>query len=154
MQVIPLRKLGIVLISKAFLFVIIFYWQIKAWVLCKYMYALTVTNDGLFSHLVFDSSEPIVIVLLVAVMILASTWIALRPFDRHKTKSYLIVLISIGTPGLILLIVLTQLVLEMPRWFEPSLIILIAGIVFVNSMNTVSLAAEGFESEFTRGEVI
>ncbi len=47
---------------------------------------------------------------------------------------------------------LTQLVLEIPRWFEPSLVISIADMVFVNSMNTVSLAAECFESEFKRGE--
>ncbi len=72
---------------------------------------------------------------------------------RARTqKLYLIVLVSIGGPGLVLLAVVTQLVLEMPRWFEPSLVIPIAGMIFANSMNTVSLAAERFESEFKRGE--
>ena len=36
----------------------------------------------------------------------------------------------------------------MQTWFEPSLVIPIAGMIFANSMNTVSLAAERFESEF------
>ena len=43
-----------------------------------------------------------------------------------------------------------QFVLEMPRWFEPNLVVPIAGMIFANSMNTVSLAAERFESEFKR----
>ena len=38
----------------------------------------------------------------------------------------------------------------MPRWFEPNIVIPIAGMIFANSMNTVSLAAERFESEFNR----
>jgi len=46
----------------------------------------------------------------------------------------------------------TQLVLDIPRWFEPSQLIPIADMVFINSMNTVSLAEECFESEFKRGE--
>jgi putative ABC transport system permease protein len=39
----------------------------------------------------------------------------------------------------------------MPRWFEPNLVIPIAGMIFANSVNTVSLAAERFESELKRG---
>ena len=69
-----------------------------------------------------------------------------------KTKPYFIVLISIGLPGLALLVIVTQLVMEMSRWFEPNLVIPIAGMIFANSMNTVSLAAERFESEIKRGE--
>ena len=68
-----------------------------------------------------------------------------------KLNPILIVLISIGAPGLILLLVVTQIVLKMPRWFEPNLVIPIAGMIFANSVNTVSLAAERFESELKRG---
>ena len=85
-------------------------------------------------------------------MIGVSTWIALRSFEEHKAKPYLIVLTSIGVPGLILLVIVTQFVLEMPRWFEPNLVIPIAGMIFANSMNTVSLAAERFASELKRCE--
>ena len=38
----------------------------------------------------------------------------------------------------------------MQKWFEPSLVVPIAGMIFANSMNTVSLAAERFESEIKR----
>ena len=85
-------------------------------------------------------------------MIGVSTWITLRSLGEHEAKPYLIVLISIGVPGLILLVIVTHFVLEMPRWFEPNLVVPIAGMIFASSMNTVSLTAERFESEFKRGE--
>ena len=85
-------------------------------------------------------------------MIAVSTWIALRSFEKKDIKTYFIFLISIGVPGLILLGLVTQLVLQMQKWFEPSLVVPIAGMIFANSMNTVSLVAERFESEFQRGE--
>jgi putative ABC transport system permease protein len=154
MEIIPLRELGIVFIPTAFLLAIMLRWQLNAWVglYANIRMLLQLLMVGYFLTYAFDSSEPIVIIVLVAIMIGVSSWIALRSFDEQKTKPYFTVLISIGTPGLILLVVVTQLVLEMPRWFEPSLVIPIAGMIFANSMNTVSLAAERFESEFKRGE--
>lgn len=154
MQTIPLRELSIVFIPTAFLLAIMFHWQLKAWIglyaNIRMLFQLLLV--GYFLTYVFETTHPIVIVILVAVMIGVSAWIALRSFEEQKVKSYLIVLISIGGPGLILLVVVTQIVLEMPRWFEPSLVVPIAGMIFANSMNTVSLAAERFESEFKRGE--
>ena len=154
MQTIPLAKLSIVFIPTAFLLAIMFHWQLKAWVglYANVRMLLQLLFVGYFLTYVFETTQPIVIVVLVAVMVGVSAWIAVRSFEKHETKPYLIVLTSIGVPGLILLVVVTQLVLEMPRWFEPSLVVPIAGMIFANSMNTVSLAAERFESEFKRGE--
>ena len=154
MQTIPLRELSIVFIPTAFLLAIMFRWQLKAWVglYANFRMILQLLLVGYFLTYLFETTQPIVIVALVVVMIGISTWIALRSFEEHKAKPYLIVLTSIGVPGLILLVIVTQFVLEMPRWFEPNLVIPIAGMIFANSMNTVSLVAERFESEFRRGE--
>jgi len=84
------------------------------------------------------------------VMIGVSAWIALRSLEEKDIKSYFMFFISIGVPGLILLGLITQFVLQMQKWFEPSLVVPIAGMIFANSMNTVSLAAERFESEIKR----
>jgi putative ABC transport system permease protein len=128
-------------------------WQLKAWVAVyaniRMIFQLLLA--GYFLTYIFDTTQPIIIILLLVLMIGVATWIALRSFEGYEAKPYLIVLISIGGPGLILLFIVTQLVLEMPRWFEPNLVIPIAGMIFANSMNTVSLAAERFESEFKRG---
>ena len=153
MQTIPLRELSIVFIPTVYLLVIMYRWQLKAWVAVyaniRMIFQLLLA--GYFLTYIFDTTQPFIIILLLVLMIGVATWIALRSFEGYEAKPYLIVLISIGGPGLILLLIVTQLVLEMPRWFEPNLVIPIAGMIFANSMNTVSLAAERFETEFKRG---
>ena len=49
-----------------------------------------------------------------------------------------------------MLAIVTQIVLDLPRWFEPRFVVPLAGMIFANLMNTVSLAAERFESEVDR----
>ena len=40
---------------------------------------------------------------------------------------------------------------DLPRFFEPRFVVPLAGMIFANAMNTVSLAAERFEAERARG---
>ena len=154
MQTIPLPELSIVFIPTVFMLFIMYRWKLKAWVglYANFRMIVQLLLVGYFLTYLFETNEPIIIVGLVIVMIGVSTWIALRSFEDKTTKPYLIVLISIGVPGLTLLVIVTQFVMEMSRWFEPNLVIPIAGMIFANSMNTVSLAAERFESEFKRAE--
>jgi len=99
---------------------------------------------------IFETREPVIILLVVIVMISASAWIALRPLDVPRSRLYWIALISIGGTGLAMLVLVTQLILDMPRWFEPRYVVPLSGMIFANAMNTVSLAAERFESERRR----
>ncbi len=85
-------------------------------------------------------------------MIAMSSWIALRPLIDRGIKPYSIVVIAIGVGGLGVLILVTQIILELPRWYEPRFVIPLAGMVFANSMNTISLAGERFHAERERGE--
>jgi putative ABC transport system permease protein len=159
MQTIPILELSVVFIPTAFLLIVMFNWQLKV---LTGLYAnirmlMQLLLVGYFLTYIFETNQPGVIVFLIAVMIAVSAWIALRsfgraPFEKKDVKTYSIFLISIGVPGLVLLGLVTQFVLQMQKWFEPSLVIPIAGMIFANSMNTVSLAAERFESEFKRGE--
>ena len=154
MQTIPILELSIVFIPTAFLLIVMFRWQLKA---VTGLYAnlrmlVQLLLVGYFLTYIFETNQPLVIVLLIVLMIAVSAWIALRSFDDKDIKTYFIILISIGVPGLILLGLVTQFVLQMKKWFEPSLVVPIAGMIFANSMNTVSLAAERFESEFNRDE--
>jgi putative ABC transport system permease protein len=98
---------------------------------------------------VFQTDRPAVIALVIAVMLGASAWIALRPVDRRGRFG--ITLASIGASGLCMLAIVTQWVLDLPRWFEPSFVVPLAGMIFANAMNTVSLAAERFDSERKAG---
>jgi putative ABC transport system permease protein len=67
-------------------------------------------------------------------------------------KPYSVVTIALGVSGLGVLLLVTQIILELPRWFEPRFVIPLAGMVFANSMNTISLAGERFHAELERGD--
>ncbi|MEK9629656.1 MAG: ABC transporter permease [Nitrospinota bacterium] len=154
MQTIPIFELSLVFIPTVFLLFVMYRWQLNA---LSGLYAngrmlLQLLLVGYFLTYIFETNQPIVIVLVVALMIAVSSWIALRSFEKKNLKTYVILLISIGVPGLFLLGLVTQFVLQMQKWFEPSLVVPIAGMIFANSMNTVSLAAERFESEIKREE--
>ena len=101
---------------------------------------------------IFDTDEPALVVLVVVFMIAMSSWIALRPLTDRGIKPYSIVTIAIGVSGLGVLILITQIILELPRWFEPRFVVPLAGMIFANSMNTISLAGERFHAERGRGE--
>jgi putative ABC transport system permease protein len=101
---------------------------------------------------IFETDEPVFVVLVVIFMIAMSSWIALRPLTDRGIKPYTVVAIAIGVSGLGVLMLVTQIILELPRWYEPRFVIPLAGMVFANSMNTISLAGERFHAERGRGE--
>ena len=152
MRTIPILELSLVFIPTIFLLVVMFRWQLKAFtgLYANIRMVLQLFLVGYFLTYIFETKEPVVIILLVGVMIGVSAWIAFRSFEEKDVKSYFIFFISIGLPGLVLLGLVTQFVLQMQKWFEPSLVVPIAGMIFANSMSTVSLAAERFESEIKR----
>ncbi len=99
---------------------------------------------------VFTTDRPVVVVAVFVVMMIAAAWIAMRPIRSLGTRRYLIVLVALGGNGLLMLALVTQVVLDLPRWFEPRYTVPLAGMVFANTMNTVSLAAERYASERRR----
>ncbi len=105
---------------------------------------------GYVLTLVFETDEPAIVVAVVAVMIGASSWIALRPLRDRGVGSYLQVLVAISASGVVMLAIVSQVVLDLPRWFEPHIVVPLGGMIFANTMNTVSLSAERFEAERSR----
>jgi putative ABC transport system permease protein len=81
-----------------------------------------------------------------------SSYIALRPLQQKGIRAFSIIFISLGISGIGVLLLVTQIILELPRWFEPQYIIPLSGMVFANSMNTISLVGERFTAEINRGE--
>ena len=109
---------------------------------------------GYLLRYIFETDEPTVVVAVVAVMIGVASWIALRPLrseGRAKLRRYPQVLVAISLSGVAMLGLVSQLVLDLPRWFEPHVVVPLAGMIFANTMNTVSLAAERFEAECRAG---
>ncbi|MAE95128.1 MAG: hypothetical protein CL910_10750 [Deltaproteobacteria bacterium] len=103
---------------------------------------------------VFETEHPLVVIGVVVMMIAVASWIALRPLAQARSRHYPQALTAISVSGLLMLALVTQVVLELPRWFEPHVVVPLAGMIFANAMNTVSLAAERFESERHQGAAL
>jgi len=59
--------------------------------------------------------------------------------------------ISILVGGGLVLVLITQGVLVLDPWYLPSYMIPLGGMIFANSMNSISLAGERLESEIAKG---
>lgn len=101
---------------------------------------------------IFETDQPMIIALVVFFMIFMSAWIAMRPLKEKGIYSFIVIFISLALSGLAVLFLISQYIVELPRWFEPSFIVPIAGMIFANSMNIVSLAGERFFVEKDRGK--
>jgi putative ABC transport system permease protein len=101
---------------------------------------------------IFESDQPIVIMAVLLFMLVVSSWIAIRPLERKQPHSYLNALVAISIGGILTLALVSQTVLGIQPWFSPRYLVPLAGMIFAGSMNSVSLAAERFQSENARGE--
>ena len=99
---------------------------------------------------IFASDSPYLVILILSVMLVAASIIALRPIQERHTSLYLNAFIAIFLGGVFTLLMVVFGVLDLNPWYEPKFLIPIAGMIFANSMNAVSLAAERFESELER----
>ena len=99
---------------------------------------------------IFTSDSPYLIVLILSVMLVAASIISLRPMQKKDTSLYMKAFISITLGGLFTLVMIIFGVLDLNPWYEPKFLIPLAGMIFANSMNAVSIAAERYESEVER----
>jgi len=98
----------------------------------------------------FTADSPYLIILVLCVMLIAASIIALRPVQKRHKSLYLHAFIAIVFGGVFTLLMVVFGVLDLNPWYEPRFLIPIAGMIFANSMNAVSISAERFESELSR----
>jgi len=99
---------------------------------------------------IFASDSPYLIVLILCIMLVAAAIIAMRPLQKRYKSLYLYAFVSIFLGGIFTLMMVIFGVLDLNPWYEPRFLIPIAGMIFANSMNAVSISAERFESEMVR----
>jgi putative ABC transport system permease protein len=101
---------------------------------------------------IFEAESSGLILLVLAIMVLASSWIALRTVPAQRVALLGASLAGIAVGGGITLIIISQTVLQLQPWYMPRYLVPLAGMVFANSMTAVSLAAERLFSELGHGE--
>jgi len=154
LTVIPLANLFLGFLPVILLIVIMKLWGLNALepIYANFRMLIQLLLIGYVLTYIFETNQSFVVVLVVLFMILVSSWIALRPLEERGIKAFIIVVTSLALSGLAVLFLISQLIVELPRWFEPSFVVPIAGMIFANSMNTVSLAGERFSMEQQRGK--
>lgn len=105
---------------------------------------------GYALNFIFNANQPLIIVGILCFMLVAAGVIALRPVREKRKSLYLKAFYAITIGSVLTLILVTQGVIALTPWYEPRYLIPLAGMIFSNSMNAVSLAAERFEVEFGR----
>ena len=109
---------------------------------------------GYFLVFIFKSENVLIVLLVLSVMILSSSWIALSSVKERRINLYISVLAAITIGGTLTLFFVTQLILQLNPWYEPAYMVPIAGMIYANAMNSVSLAAERYYAELSRGEAV
>lgn len=152
-QTIPFINLAIAFIPVLVTIGIIFKWSLNSG---NALYAVTrmlmqLLLIGYFLSYIFKSDSAMMVVLILAIMVFSSSWIALGAVTTRRLMLYKQAILSIALGGGITLLIITQGVLGLDPWYLPQFMIPLAGMIFANSMNSVSLAAERLSAEMTRG---
>lgn len=106
---------------------------------------------GYFLSYIFAADSSWIIIVVLAVMLFAASWIALHAVEKQRKTLYLKSLLAIAVGGGPILILITQGVLNLEPWYLPQYMVPLAGMIFANAMNSVSLAAERLNAEMERG---
>ncbi len=99
---------------------------------------------------IFETKNFFIIIFILTIMLVVASVISLRPVAKKNNKLYFISFLSIFIGGVITLAFVIGGVLNLELWYEPRFLIPLAGMIFANSMNSVSISAERFNVEYGR----
>lgn len=152
-QEIPLINLSLAFIPVLVVIGILYKWshdyRTKLYALSRMLVQLLLI--GYFLAYIFNSENSLIVLAVLLVMILLSSWIALHTTGVPRRMLYTRALLSILLGGGTTLALITQAVLQLEPWYHPSYLIPLGGMIFATAMNGMSLAAERVESELQRG---
>lgn len=89
-------------------------------------------------------------ILIISVMILSSSWITQGNIQDQSFRAYRDITLAIFVGGTFNLAFVIGLVLQVTPFYSPQFLIPLAGMIYANAMNAVSLCAERFEKEIKK----
>jgi putative ABC transport system permease protein len=151
-QQITLAKLALAFVPPLVVFAIFVAWSLewRSFLHAMARMLLQLLGIGYVLALVFQSRNVLVVLAVLTVMVLTATWIALRTTPALRRKLYWRTLGAVLLGGGATLIVVTQAVLTFEPRYAPRFVIPLAGMIFANAMNSVSLAADRVTAELAR----
>ena len=154
-QNIPLERLAAALIPVGVVLLILNAWSlgVRTSLTAIGRMLLQLMLLGYLLGYIFQTDTSWVVVGLLSVMLVGASWISLRVSTSGRRELLPTVLLAILLGGGSTLLIITQVVIGLDPWYAPRMMIPLAGMIFSNCMNTVSLAIERFQSEISRGEL-
>jgi len=152
-QLINLWNLAFAILPVVAVFLIYRSWKLKAKTVLYTAMRMVVQlfAIGFALTYILGSQNPFVTSGILVFMLVVASWIALQPVSSQRPALYGKALLSIGISGLANLGLTVFVIIQMSPWYEPRYIIPIAGMIFANAMNGVSLAADRVHAEMKRG---
>ncbi len=152
-QLIPFLNLALAFIPAAVVVVIFLKWSLD---FRESLHAITrmlaqLLLVGYFLAFIFESDNAFIVLGVLTLMLFASSWIALRTIKLERKHLFLKAFSAIFCGGSLTLFLISQGVLDLSPWYNPRYLIPLAGMIFSQAMNSVSLAAERMRAESDRG---
>ena len=149
MYAITLADIAVAFIPVLVTLVIIFFWSdsFKQASIGMLRMLIQLLLIGYALNYIFNANNQWIILAVLSFMLIAASWIALGalPVKRSTLLGYSLIAIAGG--GIFNLVLITQGVLHADPWYQPAIMIPLAGMIFSNAMNSVSLAGERLYSE-------
>lgn len=151
-QIIPLFNLAMAFIPVFAVLFILYKWTLDvknaAYSVIRMLVQLLLV--GYILTTIFKADNAWIVMLVMLIMVIAASWIALGTVKTQQRALFFHAFWAILIGGGSTLIFVTQGVFNLEPWFEPKYMIPLAGMIFANSMNSVSLAAERLHAELQR----
>ncbi len=152
--IIPVANLALAFAAPLAVVAVMFAWSLRAgnalYALARMLVQLLLI--GYLLTFIFESNSLLVVLAVLSVMVGASSWIALSSVTNARRSLLPHALAAIGVAGGCTLVLVIVGVLGLDPWYEPRFAVPLAGMVFANAMNNVSLTAERAVAELARGE--
>ncbi|MGB2742743.1 MAG: ABC transporter permease [Cognaticolwellia sp.] len=149
LQVISLFDLSIAFIPVIIALGFLYLWSLSvkqaSYALSRMLVQLLLIGYVL-SYIFYTDNAWLIAVILLA-MVFISCWIALRTLPEYRTALFKYGFTAILCGGGFTLFVISQGALSISPWYQPQIIIPLAGMIFATSMNSISLCAERIFSE-------
>ncbi len=151
-QAISALHLSLIFLPAMAVIAIFFQWGLRCrdlvYALARMLLQLLIV--GYLLLFIFTTTHWAVVAAVLALMAVASSWIALRVVKEGRLRLFPLALMAVALGGGSTLVLVILGVLRLEPWYLPRYVIPLAGMIFAASMNTISLAAERYSVEIRR----
>jgi len=155
----PIENISLLQLCFAFIPVLmglafLYFWQVNikraSYALLRMLTQLLLI--GYFLNYLFNAESSLTILTILIAMVAISSWIALGNTKIKDLSLLKHIFTAIALSGGFTLLIITQGVLNLVPWYQPQVLIPLAGMIFANCMNSISLCSERLYSELETGK--